>query len=59
MPDLHTGLILENRKVLVRRKNAEYRQREYLSETEGKAVMAAVIVFPTMSWTCLPFDQLK
>ncbi len=40
-PDPHTGPILENRKVLARRKNAEYRQREYLSETEVKAVMGA------------------
>lgn len=39
--DARPGPILENRKVLARRRNAEYRQREYLSETEVKSVMAA------------------
>ena len=42
-PDPHAGPALENRKVLVRRKSAEYRQREYLSEIEVKAVIAAAV----------------
>lgn len=40
-PSHHAGSTIVNRKVLVRRKNADYRNREYLSEQEVNAVIAA------------------
>ena len=40
-PPLHAGPTIVNRKVPVRRKNADYRNREYLSEKEVNAVVAA------------------
>ena len=36
------GSTIVNRKVLVRRQNAEYRQREYLSEREVNQVITAL-----------------
>jgi type 1 fimbriae regulatory protein FimB/type 1 fimbriae regulatory protein FimE len=40
-PSNHAGSTIVNWKVLVRRKNAEYRNREYLSEKEVNAVITA------------------
>lgn len=40
-PSHHAEPTIVNRKVLVRRKNADYRQREYLSEPEVNRVMSA------------------
>jgi type 1 fimbriae regulatory protein FimB/type 1 fimbriae regulatory protein FimE len=39
-PDPHTEPTIVNRKVLVRRKNADYRHREYLSEKEVNELIA-------------------
>jgi type 1 fimbriae regulatory protein FimB/type 1 fimbriae regulatory protein FimE len=40
-PPGHAGPTIVNRKVPIRRKNADYRNREYLSEKEVNAVIAA------------------
>src|SRR5512144_389568 len=40
-PSHHTEPTIVNRKVLVRRKNTEYRNREYLSEKEVNKVITA------------------